>query len=899
MSAFQIKSLYLKNMARVYSAMNLYEIFFDFTKCKTKTILIAGKNGSGKSTILSHLQPFAETSLNENSDMVISNQKNIKSAVKIIIYENYEIELKITHHYILSKDQTKVTLKSYVEKLIIDSGEVIDLNPNGNVTSFKDIIKKELGVDQEILKIINIGNDMQNFINKPSTERKKYLSLFMPDLNEKFGADFKLIREKSSLLKRDIQLVGKQIDELDNEENLLSQKKYLKKQFRMLNEQVVLLDQQLNQINEQFDDISTDDFNEEEASELLNQYETLKKEFNELKIEVTKMENNDYDDLSEHFKKYTSLKDKSSVKLYYEIKNHSKLLEQLKELEETQSSIEDELKEQDSSYSYEDYEKYRDSLMTKINDINKNNKFKYTKNLDDSKLIHAEKSLFLLKRIEQRVIDFRDAFPLEIIEKIGLVNFNTVDLDLTKKYKKLAILQSTIDSTRLEITELTATLKFKKILEQRPSKCNIDTCAFIKAGLNAIDNEEKIKELQDELEELNNRYEKVFIKIETMKAANYFKSIIEFIDENKEVLKEFSLYSDLIKLKDNSLSNVFKNIDTDALHNEVLIRNDLISLNTNLDKANLKLESLKNSNSLKKSLKEKLARTVHSIDEKQNQIDETNEYINSLKSKNEKNESRLKKVSDDLSLLDNYFEVRDEFKKIKKTYNEMKDVLESYKSLSAERDEIEPLLDNSKTNLDIIEEQLYDTTSKLSTVRECQEKIKQLNEEYASVKLLYEALSPITGIPLIYIDMYLDTIKNKVNELLEISFGKDVFQINRFVLDKEFYIEIIKNNETIIKDVRTCSGGERSLSSIALAFSFIKRSLNGFSILLLDEVDGVLDNNNRSNFITILKNERTDQQVFIISHNKEFDLYESDIILLKNHGYSDTDLNNKNVIFSL
>ena len=56
-----MKILYiqLKNFASIKTAMKADSIKIDFTKCKNKIVLLTGANGSGKTSILSCLHPFA------------------------------------------------------------------------------------------------------------------------------------------------------------------------------------------------------------------------------------------------------------------------------------------------------------------------------------------------------------------------------------------------------------------------------------------------------------------------------------------------------------------------------------------------------------------------------------------------------------------------------------------------------------------------------------------------------------------------------------------------------------------------------------------------------------------------------------------------------------------------
>ena len=62
------------------------------------------------------------------------------------------------------------------------------------------------------------------------------------------------------------------------------------------------------------------------------------------------------------------------------------------------------------------------------------------------------------------------------------------------------------------------------------------------------------------------------------------------------------------------------------------------------------------------------------------------------------------------------------------------------------------------------------------------------------------------------------------------------------------------------------SGGERSLTAVALVFALLKVSPTPFCVL--DEVDAMLDESNVGRFIELLKDLSTDTQFILITHNR-------------------------------
>ena len=70
-----------------------------------------------------------------------------------------------------------------------------------------------------------------------------------------------------------------------------------------------------------------------------------------------------------------------------------------------------------------------------------------------------------------------------------------------------------------------------------------------------------------------------------------------------------------------------------------------------------------------------------------------------------------------------------------------------------------------------------------------------------------------------------------------------------------------------VKSLNTLSGGERTLTSIALLFALV--SIRRPPLLVLDEIDAALDENNTQKFIRLLKDLSSQTQFVVITHNRE------------------------------
>ena len=116
---------------------------------------------------------------------------------------------------------------------------------------------------------------------------------------------------------------------------------------------------------------------------------------------------------------------------------------------------------------------------------------------------------------------------------------------------------------------------------------------------------------------------------------------------------------------------------------------------------------------------------------------------------------------------------------------------------------------------------------------------------------------------------YLKKIQKLSNRLLELIYDDD-FKLASFnVTPETFEVPYIKNGRKI-PDIKYASQSEVALATMALSFALANNASGAYNILLLDEIDGGLDDANRGAFLKMLYMQMdalNAEQVFIISHN--------------------------------
>ena len=232
-------------------------------------------------------------------------------------------------------------------------------------------------------------------------------------------------------------------------------------------------------------------------------------------------------------------------------------------------------------------------------------------------------------------------------------------------------------------------------------------------------------------------------------------------------------------------------------------------------------------------------------------------------------------------------------------FNSIQKKLVPLEKASSERKEHE--FQEKQLNLVIssLESEIKSTENQLSTYYSLIERRNKLEKISGDLELISRAVSTKTGIPVIYMKLYLTQIKSIANDLLDIIYNGS-FRLSDFnVTPDSFEVPYIKNN-TKLADIRYASQSEVAMATMALSFALSNRASNRYNIMLLDEVDGGLDEINRVYFIKMLDAQMdiiNSEQVFVISqHIEEMSSIPMDVIQMSDDIVTDGD-KIQNVIF--
>lgn len=132
-------------------------------------VSIVGKNGSGKSFLLSELHPYPSSNRYSSAYSIIKGV----SGYKRIIYKDNDIFYEIIHEY-TPNNREGHSAKSYFN--ITKNGVTEELNPTGNGNFFKDLVKKYLKFDHKTFNSSHISFKTNGLTESSAKNRRELLS---------------------------------------------------------------------------------------------------------------------------------------------------------------------------------------------------------------------------------------------------------------------------------------------------------------------------------------------------------------------------------------------------------------------------------------------------------------------------------------------------------------------------------------------------------------------------------------------------------------------------------------------------------------------------------------------------------------------------------------------------
>lgn len=863
--------LKLKNFASIWAGMNKKEVDIDFRKCQNKVVLLVGKNGSGKTSLLSNMHPFPHLGtldLRNNQDLI----REGLDGYKLFECSDGKTKYKIEHYYLWNNGKRKIV--SYIKK------NGIELNSSGSVKTFTEIINLEMGLDPSFLKILRLGPNIIDIINLKASERKDFISTLLADA-EIYQQLYKVANEESKLVKNSLKIATSKFDKLDNGKDL----ELVKKQFE-----------------------ANLDLAQKDRDSLIKAYYTQKAQVEnkilsheEIKAIKTKAEENKQ--LLTYLPTFDKDHAKEIIDQYHKYDDQVKTLLGTKEtlnfmitqLQETCVEADQKITDYQNKLKVLKHTETKSSIQAKITEYSK-----AVQDLEKKLLIHTE--LNSVETYVQLLNEFniikhlRDViyeYPMQALEIIKDKAIGYDEKSLCYELDEIAT------KKMIKLSEKLSSYKTGKkinpgVILYVPEECQIyEKCPYYKA----IYKDPAKKE----------SYESISIEFEIWNSVKKIISVLENIRLEVEKINSMT--------KDKVLKLTFLDILVMILnHQDEPWQKQADKYQVYIDAAQVTLE-INNTKALLQKYQDekKLVFENATVDLIEKEIADTQNKLVIKSRELATKQAELDKVNQRIEKLyismDRIVNERDYSQKILDQYNELTQLTQDLNRLAVSDKYNQALIKMTndfnarlitaehqlKINKDALNEVLFTIQEKAKV----QAEKEALAERYEYTEIIRDSLSSTKGIPLIFIQLHLKNIQILANQIIHEMFDKNI-SLNDFIItEKEFAMPYTVNGITI-SDVSVASQGERTTIVMALSFAILQQFMTKYNIILLDEMDGPLYKENKEKFIRIVEREMEKigaEQIVMITHNNLFEDYPVDLICTSR--MDDNDYSESNIIWEV
>ena len=869
-----MKILYVKleNYIGIFNGRGDNVLEIDLSHTTTPIIVIKGHNGSGKSTLLKALNPMPDS-----NDQFIPGAE----AKKTLVYRINADIVRIEYFYPIKKDGSRATTKAQVFK----NNE--PLNLTNNVSDAKEIIYTLFKLDSSFLALSQLTSTDRGLADKRPSERKIFVNSSISGIEE-YNNMYKVINKKFSMYKSLINSVVSKINKIGNKQELDIS---FNRVNRMLEEIIKERDTALASVAK-----IQAKLDENNAKELVDKYNSLESEIYEKNVKVKHLlaELKDINpDLVAHnmneLRKIEKTKAIELATLNEEIKNTQALKDSLsKEMNELNSNIQKKIAERNTYISTEISTEEMNAYDDAVKELNIIHQDIHTAglNISDKTEIQNLNELFtfIIDKLQfitdgLNSIDYEMGFDFILKNKHNEETWRIAQ-DLRNEINSLTM---QVNETNLQMSLLESLVEKSEKLKLRPASCKDNTCIFIKDAFEAAKqkpndglirlqqkNEKTsniLKEKQKQLEaindciELKNRFDVIYNKICSYefllnKVDLHDLTSIDFLVSiartgNYKMIKEtrdkINVLYNLLELKENYEKTV--DLYKDAIDEYNKNKSIIDSINMDIDSSKEKLQEVSKEYSLKSS----------KVTELETTISELEPMVNKLST---------------------YIEIKlPELEMIMNQIQGLRNNKESLRQRVMQVEEINKDLESSSNIVDQINARYNDILKQRDILSYNKIMIEKYLEELADYKSKYEKLetiryyvSPTTGIQTVFMGAYMNNIILKANELLSLIFNGQ-FVIQPFVINEsEFRIPCLGSG-ILNDDISSMSTSQICMISMIISFAMLANADTDYNILKLDEIDGGLDPDNRSQFISLLNSliQIVDcEQCFLISHNMEY-----------------------------
>lgn len=866
----------------------------DLSKFHDKDILvILGDNATGKSTFLSLVHPW-HTPTDGRTKFIVPN----KEGMLIRIYTGDDDTKIITKCIYRPKPDGTHLPKCYLSVVRRGEEEEIELNTNGNVSSYYDLLYTYFGITKDYINFASYNDSIGSIIRMTDTERKSSIANMVPN-TARFDVAYSSINDKYKELRNSIRNIAQKILSIRDADSLKADIKRATKEIDRLTRDREDAMQEFSRIEGRVKEITKGKNVNQIIIENQRNLSALA-QFDSDMSKIVRRLHKFYDDLNIDYEADSIVFDgmnslanriiryeKKITDSESEIRNASSRLNAIsKDVSDKEKSIA-EIESVLFSLSVQDIGELR-ALEKQYREQLEN--LKYTKHQADYADMTYDEAIALsrtLSTIDQMISamyeEYGDLVTQYFMDISGWNSTHTREdqvNDLHQLNATIETISAKKDVIYRKIIEKEQYSQFQAVLDQRPKNCTIDTCPFI---VNAL----KWGKIAGELVELHKQFDEINLNLVGAK-LNY-----------DQKLKEGSFSaaaSQLVNYISNSypIINKYLHVSLDEIYRSIAMS----TWSKVLDILKIKqIASVLSEKSLYIKLTTVLIpdtqRAIKMAEERGtnrdvliSQMERIHDELEVLNT--ERGQIQMRCVSS-MKMVEHYRESLSKWRSIDELLKEYQELAESridtYKEaerVNADLKVINDLVSKSREYdaritedekaLDELHPVLSQMQLDLKTLTALTIEKTKIESDFVIVDMVRQIIQPGKGLRKELINIYMFDIYQTANELLLSTFNGNLYLKEFIITDKEFTIPYVYNGSEGF-DVCYASSAQQSIITTALSLAIISKMIDKYGIIAADELDKALAPTHKEKFIDILTKQARFigvNQLIMISHSPEY-----------------------------
>lgn len=871
---YKLKRFHGVNLAGFQSGLGKKTVDIDLgDHLDREVFVVCGNNASGKSTFLSLIHPSPEPT--------DGRKKFIVEGKEGLLVREYlgDDGTTIVSKCIYKPRSSGGHNKSCFLTLIRADGSEIELNPNGNVTSYEDLIYTYFGVNKDFISFASFSNNVASIVKMTDADRKAVIGSMTPNVR-RFEVAYDIVNEKYKNLKNLVRNVSQQILSLRDEASMEADLKRIRKELKGFTDdredsikKRARIDGELRQLTGGRDlDKLMDDYNgtrllaAQYDGEIDTVYKRLMKLYERMGIEPERKGSIAFDGIDSipsnilHYERRLSSAEANLAGYNGHIERLRKELYRAeKDISETESALYS-LDSQD----IDDLKRTRKEYDERLASLG------YTKEKDRYEGMSYEEAVQCSRVVatcDQMIQSLYDSYGELCAEVFRSMSTGDLDSMLATAERNSERLTATIQTKNAKKDQLYRRLvekqQYQRIQEKlhlRPADCHIDTCPFIAEALKYRDVVDEISALSEQMREMGIEMENLGSALDLeenrMSLMSDIRPLVQYLSANAGLLSKYLNIVDLKPLYGAVGNGTWKNLfDVMKIKDiaAVLSEKDLyLRITTQMiPEVDHAIEMAKVYGTNRDLLRTQLSRLKRNRDLVREELDMQRMHAavnNTQRERYEDQLARWREISEAVeryrgliqaqletqSSLDSQDETIRKATELRKKSKELKEVIAKLDDLMRERI---PVMEALKLDLDALQRLKIQKAT--------------IERDFIVIDVLRGIVAPGKGVRKELIAFYLEDIRAIANHLLLNTFGGELYLNEFYIDDKTLEIPyVFKGSEC--SDIAYASSAQQSTITTALSLAILSKVIDKYGVIALDEVDAPLNPHNKREFINIL-----------------------------------------------